>query len=1379
MKKQPKKRSDKSTPEIAVREVLSSSDLAQLCTRGGECRSSETPKRRCRKEQRDFRKVKPQNKHNGKKLLFDRMKRNGGSHGEITEEDDPKPNSKTWYLFSRIVNSLRELNAQTDRDGAIECSLIFINCLAELEVSSLEACCVLDKKSRGLELFAYFRQYDISVIEEIVRDDPQIAGQVLYLYQVAISGHFNVTTKKFEFPDSKQEPLVTTEEKKVCVPSVNTVVNRLIHTNPYSALCDEEDDSAEEQSLELSETDGSTCVDYVEKSLDDKSDSVLEDVVFNPMHNEAKQGAEGVAGGHSVILPTVAPGKDDSDSIVVVPKINDVPIKIEASVKSSGSVPVVPAANNGQPIPPKTNTGVPQATLLNIPSNELYFGLGGLVILFNPPSLSFLERFPYQPILLVSPRTVRMNGYTWVDIEGDEDWDEVFINKIYKGKPVASIIACDFGWAPLNRFLSPSVYNFDYLITQPKVDYWVCNTETKNFSKVDDDGLRFGVFEEEFYSKWILSSRGFNCEDRYILRAIENGDDWELAVHRVSKQGKRRMWADSVQKVYRPPFSLISWFNWKYLFSYTLSDAMCLVRNDYNSEFLIDVEIKNQVFEIAIKSQLTGNWLTMVQKEVTQKILRKYETLGVYNSDEILTLIKDTIRVCYNDLVSVKVTSLGYVQPGTSPAIQINALSNSFGIGNEILSYKFIIVGALMILGIIVYSVLDTSKHMSAMAFSGFPKNESFNNYTYIYAQDHRELIQVQGESPTFSYWWSIPVLLLILFGILYKKKKVVGYWIEEYVGSLESGTPFEQKSEVVPLERLVQIKNTSFSPYQGWLGDDTPPERKPFAVVKESGLVDDSVGKGTVNFACCLASEMNQPCETHPSLIVMSNRATREGNLNYELAAQNWGVFRESIPKIFDASLCDQIHLEHQDYLSYIDKIAKKMPWKGRLYRAEYEKLRKQDNKKKFGRIKLQIKLDEHLMTEKSSPRAIFALPPSAAVYFGPYVDIVTKRIKIQWGPDLDLRPKLTVKYLGQDCLFFPVWSPGLTYLETGSLMDYIRGYNGNIFGVFLAGDDTIVHAKLNGKVLNLESDYSKYDQSQTSNYNTFKDHTNGVSSRRYDGPLANSLYAMNFMGVPNEVLQELMDLYHDPVTMEYRDKAHPFSRTIKFLEDDCFPTGSPATTFNNTVNNAFFWFTWLQSHREGDFENSILAHADKMGFKIKLTFADDISKLTFLKGRFVIDEYSIELNNKSVHRIGYVWHPDPGVTLKFGHCKNHPRTLYPDIYRKNGKTIEAEKLCVKQYLRGVATGWAFYPETPILRSLINKYGIDKSAPIYYDFTYKPSTDVQGFKFIKTINPEVFYDWYDATATEFSDFEKKLLSAPDLFIITDPMIKKLQKLYS
>lgn len=840
----------------------------------------------------------------------------------------------------------------------------------------------------------------------------------------------------------------------------------------------------------------------------------------------------------------------------------------------------------------------------------------------------------------------------------------------------------------------------------------------------------------------------------------------EYTVNAIHVQDKEN-YAGSIpvlQFWHRPYYSESSWWNSINFVQFFFSDQMCTASNN-KTRFLVDTSVYADVFALVNKTQLTGTWITTVQKEVADRIRRKYVMYsnstffmpGLEEGDTFITqLTGDLTLILIHDLHKKQIERASYVLGGATAAVWLNDFMSSFGSKEYKLTYYFLrIIGLITLLAGCALALYKT------FIYFGVSKDLE---------APHGRFLQEASPQDGLSWLFVAITLGLLLTAQWFWQNKRAGVDLaERYSRGMKSGTFEPGKVETASLSRPLMVtaliaENLDREIPEGDLKPHTV-RSKDNVDMSLMPVVQEQWSKITG-----LTSTMSRVGKSPLNQSIMKFRTFMAPNQRVVVSAANWWPLCQNVSQILPPKnhvLFGEIVVEERDIVDFINEHPEP---KRSIYQSAYERLLKGD---RLRSTELSVKTDEFLHIEKN-PRPIFAFDPMRVVKFGPYVSKATKKLKSFWGADFNMRSDILIN----NHRFIPVFAPSLSFVELGSVVDTLLQYPEDFLAPIVSGDDTIAMFRDKGILYQIETDYSKYDQSQTSNYglinpstvrrqriwtmrdinqraDTLSDH--GIIS----GSLAHSIYALLDLGVPLEICHEMFLAYHEPFHCTLRDGKIRYRDTFEFGEIDCFPTGSSNTTFNNSVNNIGFWRYFLAHYdqRLGSLEDVIRTLALELGFNIKVKVYDDISKVTFLKGRFMRSEYTLGGRD----HIGYLWTPDPCVSVKFGNSKTRPVELYKHL---------SEADASRMYLQAVATGWSYYPQPPILRAFIKKYSSRTVTPLFPGF--KPGVEAE-FVFVRFLDESFFFDWYESSKREFDELESMILKAPEFHLINHPLITRLE----
>lgn len=973
-------------------------------------------------------------------------------------------------------------------------------------------------------------------------------------------------------------------------------------------------------------------------------------------------------------------------------------------------------------------------------------------------------------------------------------------------------IGFDFPWLPLIRCegwvydLIITIPDDFYGVTVPN-SYWIKDYDLSDVVNFNDHKYH-GMHENRKYTvNWTRPREMTSTPIEWLICRFANTYEYPMDVDApdddqdTEAPSAKKTWPKSVSTDIKPvalvvqfraryqsphftsvnglaqvtysPYSLASWFNAFNYCSWQSSDQSCCWRNEKYITALIATQVSSDCINTASKNTLNTSLVTTVQRDVTSRFNSEFPCLAIHEPELTNHVVINTVNYVQNKLAIRRKEVMGYIIPGNDGARNLNELLRAFGstvIGYTHYYFKSIAVFLfLVILCIVIYGIWRSAK------IKGFTPS------------DHRRLNDVEEE----NFAWFLPAALFsTLLGFFIWRLHL--WRVEEalkvnYLDSLERGTFMDDYPNVVcPLDRPIRVPAHEYDENIGrseipW-EDPSLKEAYSYDGQKSEPIYNDFVlpvyesnSFGELIFT--LTSPLVQPGKGPTATTKMLLRTIRDpwsGECEFQDMCGHWADYEQHLSDLLHYDHYDVIDLEYDDHIAWAD-LPSHTPGMAKMYKRALDTIWHLGARARqiyFGKTKLKVKHDELLHCSKQGPRPICAMHETAAVYFGPYIYHATQILKKEWRCELETRHLIRVKGASFDGFFYPVWAPGNDFFSLGNPIDYFENNLNcpeDLCVLLVAGDDTLCLMKIGKRILRFECDYSKFDQSQVSTYWEHVRYGNDLC-----GSLVNSLTMLELLGVPSEITYLLMDAYHSKMFLEHKGINYRGNLKVAVTGSlpgsmDFFPTGSPATTFNNTVNNVSFWHHLLLNFHFTDdvsLEEAVSINSKYLGFIPKLKFSDCVSSLTFLKGRFLQTDCSM---NK-IRLYKYVWHPDMGVVIKFGRSKRPINELYP------GKNeLEASKM----YLRGVGLGWSFYPPVPILRAFVRKVvalpvieGVD---PVIDQ--YKPQLPDGEFEWYDA-DYQPMLEWYGLDMADITNLETSIASAPDLALICHPAIKNLSKLY-
>lgn len=267
--------------------------------------------------------------------------------------------------------------------------------------------------------------------------------------------------------------------------------------------------------------------------------------------------------------------------------------------------------------------------------------------------------------------------------------------------------------------------------------------------------------------------------------------------------------------------------------------------------------------------------------------------------------------------------------------------------------------------------------------------------------------------------------------------------------------------------------------------------------------------------------------------------------------------------------------------------------------------------------KILTMVKADEMLLKEKDDfkGRLIQIVPLEYQVYIGPYIAEASYLLKTSFGAHQVRDPFV----LHGDRIVRFFYGPGMGSDELSFIRQRFDEDMADIYFI-CAGDDNVAWIRQRGKEFALVSDFSQYDQSQSS------------------GPLKFEMHLLHALGVPLHVVDRLEHTFSLPYFIaDGMGAKKTGSELWNHPKRPLRATGGPDTTFGNTIVNAACWMHIFDT--QPDLEDIFALHAgiSHLGFTAKLQTCP-IEDSDFLKGVW----YETDL--------GSVWGPLPSRLFK---CK------------------------------------------------------------------------------------------------------------------------------
>lgn len=761
---------------------------------------------------------------------------------------------------------------------------------------------------------------------------------------------------------------------------------------------------------------------------------------------------------------------------------------------------------------------------------------------------------------------------------------------------------------------------------------------------------------------------------------------------------------------------------------------------DQSREFTVggaayyDIAVAKQVLDIVSRSHATGNLLKNIIQTTRGFMTDSFHVLMASTDAHTFNLVVcGTVYWVLERTMAQDALLIGITQYVDNQAVNTNEYLNTYGSKRLDRSWLFLKVLLGVIATCIIWAVIQSKADNSSR---------------------HRRLTSDEGQGE-FSYLWSFTFVfssLLIGIAVYFKGqqdlKRQRALAFQRSLNKKEIPQGPSAGNFIAGVGRPLRITK-SFSSDEMVVVPNTE-HRAGLQVFTLDNVIGadgkfkfSGKSRGDPYFYVCggLGSAWFMPANSANSVNLMLSKTLKapvSSNLNQ---ANAW------LRLVHTCSLpCDsysEIILHHRDIMEWIDDhddIGKR-----RLYHHAFKTLKKADRKRMI-QSEIMVKLDELLVVTKEAPRPIINMSPFMAVTFGPYIMEATRRLKKEWGVDHATRKD----YYYGPFLVRPVWAPGRDFLELGQWADHVNSEMRDSFDIFLAGDDTLIRLCYSGRVYYLETDFSAYDASQGC------EEIAGLVC----GPLGFTFNMLCRLGVPEEKVDCLRRIYEQSIRAfnPTRDQT----AVLRFTQDMMFPTGSPGTTFGNTVNNFGGWTAFCTHFKPRWLDNIELSISQfwlTLGLKVKVKRSATFSGLTFLKGRFIYSEY--ELNARVVS--GYLWTPDMGVAAKFGYSKRHPTELYQKLN---------EQQAVGAYLSGVAKGWDTFPPTPVLRALIKRYKSDAGCIPVSEWRYK----VSGRNDVLVLSADFsdMYSWYGVSESEVLQCEKDIMSLGHCEFLISALATKL-----
>jgi hypothetical protein len=768
----------------------------------------------------------------------------------------------------------------------------------------------------------------------------------------------------------------------------------------------------------------------------------------------------------------------------------------------------------------------------------------------------------------------------------------------------------------------------------------------------------------------------------------------------------------------------------------------------------VDIEVCDAVETVLDKATITGSWATLIQSQVSVQLHATdyYGNLLRYDHQEAHKLKTSCIKFVESRLMKTRANMMSWLYYSREGTMLTNQFFSSFGSTGNVYSYFWIKVFLLFlfIVGVVLTIV--------------YYRNEIGSSDTY-----HRRL-SVGGE----DYYWVLPAFFFALFivwlftGVPYAEESLA-----HYIDCLELGHVFhDTRTWCHKLPRPARILKRGQR--TSW-----PVSEKLMRPLKVS-TVDPVLDTGKFSFHGegkyfgsefnwrfgGLLSNFSSPSRSASSVSEMANKAFSVPPMRVREQCEFWALNVHTLPPLYSDSEevpLLPIHMTEQGRLDWI--MSHTDGGKVRVYLRGLEKFKNQDYITE-PITEVFPKVDETLHSVKSAPRPIFNASPAAIVETGPVVDVALGRAKLLHG--WDCKHWNRVETVENVTVHFKTFvAVGSSYLDLGRWADnVINDPESCVFHSAQAGDDAASHLRMKyGKKryeFFFETDYTQYDGSQ------------GVARMEdgsWAGPLENSIQTLETLGMTSEVADRLRTMRTNTVQIFSPDRQQRVK--ISFPSDGTededeifFQTGKPETTANNTLNNEKAHQFLISRLTEADcqtdesFSRFVTDTMALLGFKVKIRIGKRMEDLTFLKGRFLRTRYTLD----SVEYAGFIWHPDPGLAVKFGIAKVHPSTLFPGL-----KEVDS----FDRYLSGVAQGWKFFPRVPILHDLCDVYHTVETPAIIEP--YKPSTSII-YKFVRLETDYTpIYEWYDSDEHEFSELAQLCRDSPAHTFINHKLIRRLE----
>jgi len=285
----------------------------------------------------------------------------------------------------------------------------------------------------------------------------------------------------------------------------------------------------------------------------------------------------------------------------------------------------------------------------------------------------------------------------------------------------------------------------------------------------------------------------------------------------------------------------------------------------------------------------------------------------------------------------------------------------------------------------------------------------------------------------------------------------------------------------------------------------------------------------------------------------------------------------------------------------------------------------------------------------EGIKPRTIKALNPTVQAHCARPIYTIFENFKIYISTNL---------FRYKDCIIRLTVGSGKNSEELSTWMKLSleeAALHPHYFSGIFAGDDFLGIYAVNGRIIIMENDFSKFDR------------TEGVHA------LISEFRVLTIMGCPFDVLVYLSESFS--ATPKYKNRKLEIKYSCPMPVQRA--TGGPDTTCGNSFVNMI---SVVDSLVESHFEN-LEQDQRQLGLLPKLKIFHDIGSATFLKGWWV--------NGK--------WLPLPSQVLKLGKLLTNPTV----IFKKTSKLTAWAKIA-----KAMALGVGSVPDTyPILGPLLKRY--------------------------------------------------------------------------